>query len=261
MESLLAAAVSLVWALSLVGNQWPSRLSFSRSAPWVAAAVALQAVALVLSVVVAGRLPLDSMRFGLHALALWVVLGWAWLRAQPRMESLGGLLLGLALLLQGVAQIAPDRGGGTAREGLWFPAHVSLILLGLGGLALSFSISVVFLWVQRRLKAKRFDGLARLPSLDVLDRRNYQAMSFGFVCLTAGMAVGGVWAATHPEASMGPTVTVWGTVVLWLWYAAGLHARLVSGWQGRLAAVFGVGGFVGLGALVMVAAVVLQGWH
>jgi ABC-type uncharacterized transport system permease subunit len=261
MESLLAAAVTLVWALSLVGNQWPSRLGFTLHFGWVGAAVALHVGALVFSVVEAGRLPLDSMRFGLHALGLWVVLGWVWLRSQPRMESLGGLLLGLAVLLQAVAQLAPTHGGGTAREGLWFPAHVSLILLGLGGLALSFSLSVVFLWVQRRLKAKRFDGLARLPSLDVLDRRNYQAMSFGFVSLTAGMAVGGVWAATHPEASMGPTVTVWGTVLLWMWYAAGLHARLVSGWQGRLAAVFGVGGFMGLGALVTVAALVLQGWH
>lgn len=261
MQIVLAAAVLTVWTLSLASTRWSGPRALTGARAWVGLGLALHAASLGVGWWAAGRLPLDSMRFGLGALALWVALGWAWLRAQPRMESLGTVLIGLVVLLFAAAQLAPDTGGGTARDGLWFPAHVTLILLGLGGLAVSATLSAVFLLVQRRLKAKRFDGLARLPSLDVLDRRNYQAMSFGFVCLTAGMAIGGVWAATHPEASMGPTFTVWGTVLLWFWYAAGLHARLVSGWQGRLAAVFGVGGFVGMGAMVAVAAVVLQGWH
>jgi ABC-type transport system involved in cytochrome c biogenesis permease subunit len=260
-ESALAAAVLVVWALSLAGTRWAAPRALTARPAWVGLGLGLHAASLGAAWWSAGHLPLDSMRFGLSALALWVALGWGWLRAQPRMESLGVLLIGLVVLLFGAAQLAPNAGGGTAREGLWFPAHVTLILVGLGGLAVSASLSSVFLFVQRQLKAKRFQGLARLPSLDVLDRRNYQAMSFGFVCLTAGMAIGGVWAATHPEASMGPTFTVWGTVLLWMWYAAALHARLVSGWQGRLAAVFGVGGFVGMGAMVAIAAVVLRGWH
>ena len=206
-------------------------------------------------------LPLDSMRWTLEALALWVVLGWLLLRRQPRMELLGAMLLGTSVVLLAVAQVAPAAGVSGPLDSLWLPAHLALILLGLGCFAVSFTLSILFLIVRRRLKQKRLRGIARLPSLETLDRLNARAMALGFVSLTAGMAIGGTWAATHPDRSMGPDITIWGTVALWLWYAAGLHVRFVSGWRGRLAAVFGVGGFAGLGLLVLIALVVLRGWH
>ena len=185
-------------------------------------------------------------------------------------------MLGLALLprladvpvsravdhdLLAVAQVAPAAGNAGPLDSLWLPTHLALILLGLGCFAVSFTLSVLFLVVRRRLKQKRLKGIGRLPALENLDQMNYRSMALGFVALTAGMAIGGTWAATHPDRSMGPDLTVWGTVALWVWYAAGLHVRLVSGWRGRAAAVFGVGGFVGLGVMVAVALVVLRGWH
>lgn len=261
MERLLAILSLLAWLGPLVGRK-PERLGrLTQHAGWVAVALLLQLGALVAEAAAAGRLPLDSMRFGLGALSLWVMLGWVYLRRQPRMALLDVLLLGLGMVLLGAGQLAPGGGAPDRLATLWFPLHVSLILAGLLGFAVSFTLSVLFLVVRRRLKQRRLRGIARLPSLEVLDRRNYQAMAVGFVALTAGMAVGGMWAATHPESSMGPDATIWGTLLLWVWYAAGLHVRLVSGWRGRLAAIFGVGGFAGLGVLVLLAVVVLQGWH
>ncbi len=228
---------------------------------WIGLGIFLHIVALVVDIALLGALPLTSMRWGLGGLALWVVLGWAILRGRPQMESLGRLLVGLALVLLGTAQLAPDSGGRADLSSPWFVAHVALILVGLGGLAVSFTLSVLWLAVRRRLKTKKLRGIARLPTLDTLDRLNSQSMAAGFVSLTAGMAVGGMWAATHPTASLGPDITVWGTVALWIWYAVGLHTRLVSGWRGRLAAFFGVGGFVGMGVVVLTAGLVLRGWH
>ena len=257
----IATVAGLAYLVPLVGERLkPTDARWCHPA-WIGAGIALHLLSLIVDAAIIGALPLSSMRWGLGALALWVVLGWAYLRRRPQMESLGPLLVGLALVLMGTAQLAPDAGGSADLSSPWFVAHAALILLGLGGLAVSFTLSVLWLVVRRRLKTKRLRGISRLPTLDTLDRLNYQSMALGFVALTAGIAVGGMWAATHPAASMGADITIWGTALLWCWYAVGLHTRLVSGWRGRLAAIFGVGGFVGLGAMVAVAGLFLRGWH
>lgn len=261
MERALAIIALLAWIGALVGRWAPRLAPVVRHPAWVVVALLVHIGALGAEALDLGRVPLDSMRFGLGALSLWVMLGWLYLRRQPRMELLEVLLLLLGSLLLGASQLAPGAGAPDRIASLWFPLHVTLILLGILGFAVSFTLSVLFLVVRRRLKLRKLKGIARLPSLDALDRRNYQSMALGFVCLTAGMAVGGMWAATHPGSSLGHDATVWGTLLLWLWYAAGLHVRLVSGWRGRLAAVFGVGGFGGMALFMIFAVVVLQGWH
>lgn len=257
----IAIAAGVAYLVPLLGERLQPESDRWRRSGWLFGGLGLHLVSLVIEVWRHGGVPLSSMRFGLGALALWVVAGWAVLHRRPQMESLRQLLVGLALVLLGIAQVAPDAGGSADLSSPWFLAHVALILVGLSGLAVSFTLSVLWLVVRRRLKRKKLRGIARLPTLDTLDRLNYQAMALGFVSLTAGMAVGAMWAATHPEAELGADITIWGTLVLWCWYAVGLHTRLVSGWRGRLAAVFGVGGFVGLGAMVTIAGLVLRGWH
>jgi ABC-type transport system involved in cytochrome c biogenesis permease subunit len=228
---------------------------------WAALGVPLHLAALGVEWAEIGALPFSSMRWGLAALALWVVLGFGFFSRRPRMNTLGSLLLGLGLVLLCVAQVAPGADGDPGIPGAWFVAHFALLLAGMAGLAVSFGLSALFLVVRDRLKRKQLRGIGRLPTLDRLDQLNYRSMAIGFVALTAGMAVGGMWAATHPGANTGPDVTVWGTVLVWLWYAAGLHVRLVSGWRGRLAALFGVGGFVLLLVVFSIAGLVLRGWH
>jgi ABC-type transport system involved in cytochrome c biogenesis permease subunit len=261
MERTLAILALLAWLGPLLGRRpvWLAKLV--RHSGWIGVALALHLSVLIAECVGLERVPLDSMRFGLGALSLWVMGGWLYLRRQPRMALLETLLLALGVMLLGASQLAPGAGPPDRLATLWFPLHVSLILLGLLGFAVSFTLSLLFLVVRKRLKQRKLKGIARLPSLETLDRRNYQSMALGFVCLTAGMAVGGMWAATHPEGGLGPDATIWGTAGLWLWYAAGLHVRLVSGWRGRLAAMFGVGGFAGLCLFVLFAVVVLRGWH
>lgn len=261
MDRLFAIAALFAYLAPLVSRLVPSRQALLAHRGWTLGGLALHLLALVLPAVAVGALPLDSMRWTLEALGLWVVVGWLYLNRQPRMEILGAMLLGTAVVLLAVAQVAPTSAGGGPLDSLWLPAHLALILLGLGCFAVAFTLSVLFLVVRKRLKEKRLRGIARLPSLETLDRMNYRSMALGFVSLTAGMAIGGTWAATHPDTSMGPDLTVWSTVVLWVWYAAGLHVRLVSGWRGRLAAIFGVGGFAGFVLFVGVAMIVLRGWH
>ncbi len=261
MITVFAIAAILIYATPLVASLW-RRPGIPEIRPlWAALGLPLHLASLVIEWLQIGALPFASMRWGLSALALWVVLGFAFFSRRPRMNTLGALLLGLGVVLVAVAQVAPGADGVPAIPGAWFVAHFALILAGLVGLAVSFGLSALFLFVRNRLKKKRLKNIGRLPSLERLDQLNYRAMALGFVSLTAGMAVGGMWAATHPGAHMGSDITVWGTVLVWLWYAAGLHVRLVSGWRGRLAAIFGVGGFAGLALLSAAAGLVLRGWH
>ena len=143
----------------------------------------------------------------------------------------------------------------------WFVLHFVLIFLGYGGMALSFAVSALFLMVRRRLKNKQLKEIARLPSLDTLDMLNFRSQALGFVALTAGIAMGVALAMSGPGTRGVGDLTVWGSLAVWLWYAAGLHARLVLGWRGRTGAVFGLIGFGGLGVILIVAAILLGGWH
>jgi ABC-type uncharacterized transport system permease subunit len=143
----------------------------------------------------------------------------------------------------------------------YFSVHFALVFLGLGGFALSFALSALFLFQRRRLKQKDLKNIGELPSLDTLDGLNFQTQCLGFVALTAGIAMG-VFLVSQTDGNRGvDDITVWGTCAVWIWYAAGLHARVVLGWRGRTAAIFGVVGFGGLGLVLTVATVVLGGWH
>lgn len=263
MESLLYGAALIVLIPPLMARLLPrlrERLDFS-VLPWVA--MLAQVAALVWAGVRRGHLPLDTFQHGLGALSLLLVAGWLVLRRRPRMDLLGAVLLGLAAVMLSLGLVAPGDGysGDTELNSLWFVLHILLMLTGFLGFALAFSISGLYLLVRRRLKSRRLRGIGRLPSLDTLDRLNLRSMALGFVALTLGMVVGGLWASTRPETDLGPDITIYATLAVWLWYAAGLHVRLIIGWRGRLAAIFGVVGFGGLAVLLGLAMLMLHGWH
>ena len=228
---------------------------------WVPLSVVLVLGALVSAGWNTGRLPMVTIQGGLLTVTMLVIAGWGLLRRQPRMDAARDILSWLIVLLLGASLMDPpapaEAGVGTP----WFAVHFALIFLGYGGMALSFVVSAMFLVVRRRLKNKQLAGIASLPSLDALDLLNFRAQSLGFVALTAGIAMGGfLLAQSHGGRGTGD-LTVWGSIAVWLWYSAGLHARLVLGWRGRMGAVFGVMGFGGLGVIRAIAGAFLGGWH
>lgn len=264
--------VLLLFALAcylapVVGRWYPVAWSGLRSRSWSWLGLGFHVLGIVSMGIRLGRWPIDGVPDGLAALSLAVVVGWIWLRRRPRMELVGTTLLALAVVLLGVALLLmlaapPGPKGAADLSSVWFPIHATLMLVGFAGFALSFTLSLLYLVLRRRLKRKRLEGIGRLPSLDTLDRLNTQAMSLGFVTLTAGMAIGALWAKVHADQrQLVPDITIYATSVVWLWYAAGLHARLVAGWRGRVAAIFGVVGFAGLALLIGTAMVVFNGWH
>ena len=262
MERLLYAAAALCYAATLCAPLFPRyRARLSHGALWTLG-IALHGAGLLLETVQLQRVPLESMSWGLAAVSLAVVGTGMAARGRERMELLGRILLGLAVGLLGLAMVGPAVPEEHAFKTLWFPVHVSLLFAGFALLAVSFALSALFLWVRRRLKLRRLQGIARLPPLETIDRYNFRSMVAGFMALTAGMTVGGMWAATHPQASLGgQDITVYATLAVWLWYAAGLHLRLFAGWRGRLAAFFSVIGFSALALVISVAVIISRSWH
>lgn len=176
-------------------------------------------------------------------MASYVIVG----RAQ--LSVLGLLLAPLSVVVLGLAQFVPHRSvAAVAAAGTspWLPVHLGLMVAGLGGFALSSSVGALYLYVRNRLKQKRIAGLARLPSLEVLDRMQFRAMLFGFTFLTLGIAVGGALASARLTGQWTFDPKVAFTATIWLWYAVALQVRLVAGWRGRLSALFSIVGFAGM---------------
>jgi cytochrome c-type biogenesis protein CcsB len=86
--------------------------------------------------------------------------------------------------------------------------------------------------------------LQRLTLAETLDNLSYRVIGLGFPLLTIGIISGAVWAneAWGAPWSWDPKET-WALIV-WLVFAAYLHARITRGWQGRRPAYLATVGFV-----------------
>jgi ABC-type uncharacterized transport system permease subunit len=228
---------------------------------WVPAGIAALLTSLSLIGYREGAWPMATVQGGLQTVALCVAGGWLFLRNRERMEAAGTILLALVGMLITASLLDPPVRISSATQSPFFLMHLGLIFLGLGAFALSFALSVLFLVQRNRLKAKKLSGIQTLPSMDTLDRLNFRTQATGFVTLSVGIAMG-FFLAIDIESSRGLSgMTFWGTVSVWLWYAVGLQTRLMSGWRGKVAAVFGVVGFCAISLILGLATLWVGGWH
>src|SRR5436190_14354017 len=123
--------------------------------------------------------------------------------------------------------------------------HVGAAALGTAVLALAFGLAILYLVSERQVKNKRPGRLlARLPSLDLLDRAGYLLAVWGFVFLSLAIATGSLVSREVTGATF-PIAPKQGFAVLaWALFASMIQARLVAGWRGRRVAMLVVAGFV-----------------
>ncbi len=162
------------------------------------------------------------------------------------------------LVKSGAREIAP-----VISHNIVLFVHVGAAALGTAALALAFGLSVLFLASEKQVKSKRPGRLlARLPSLDLLDRASYRLAVWGFVFLSLAIATGSL-VSQEAGGSTFPLAPKQGFAVLaWALFASLIQARLVAGWRGRRVAVLVVAGFVlliGTYVGLLTAAPALQG--
>ncbi|MBZ4396825.1 cytochrome c biogenesis protein CcsA [Myxococcus sp. MISCRS1] len=122
------------------------------------------------------------------------------------------------------------------------PLHISLALLGLAAFAVAAGVGVMYLLMERQVRAKRFGLLfARLPSLEFLDTLNRRLVVWGFIALSITLATGAFFVTTTVGWQWdGKSIA---TVVAWAVFAALVNARIFAGWRGRRVALLTMAGF------------------
>jgi len=118
------------------------------------------------------------------------------------------------------------------------------VLFAYASFALAFVVSVTYALLFKEIKAKHLGYFyARLPSLQTLDVMNGRAVTIGWIFLTVGIAIGGIWAtqvqtSADPRAQhmslQDPKILV--ALVCWAVYSFAVFARRAIGWTGRRAA-------------------------
>ncbi|WP_069386337.1 c-type cytochrome biogenesis protein CcsB [Cellulosimicrobium cellulans] len=220
------------------------------SLTWLGAVLLL--VAIVTRGIAAGRAPWANMyEFALVGsfVALSVFLGVA-LRRDVRF--LGSFVTGLAVLFLVVAQNAffvAATGVQPALQDYWLIIHVGVAILATGIFTVAFVTSVLQLLRDSRDGGSAFLGRRGWQWLDATPRPvQLEALSFrlnavAFVLWTFTIIGGAIWAEDAWGRYWGwDPKEVWSFVV-WIVYAAYLHARTTRGWSGRPAAYFVLVGY------------------
>jgi len=201
----------------------------------VACGLGVEAGALIARTAASGEVPLTDL-FEYNLVFTWAIVFVFFVLFRNRLPRLASLtLLVVVVFLLGTSFLYYTDPKGVSMPALrsyWLYIHVSLAALGETFFAIGFVSSIIYL-----VKSAKPD--------DVLDHLTYRAISLGFPLFTAGALVAGaIWAKKAWGAywSWDPKEVL--SLVVWLVYAAYLHARLVRGLRGKVLAVISIAGFL-----------------
>ena len=207
------------------------------------------------------RLPFSTLAEMISLLIWAVIMLDFWVERHRRVRPLSAFVLpvvlalglGLPTGLRSIVLEPPING--------WIMVHVALLLVGLAALVLNFGGALMYLVVERQLKAKR-PGAAyyRLPPLETLDRLTVATLTVAFPFLTVGLALGALSARRAWGSVIAFDPLALFSMVMWVIYAATLLGRVLGHWRGRRAAYFSIAGFCVMLATLS-AGVFLHGRH
>jgi cytochrome c-type biogenesis protein CcsB len=171
------------------------------------------------------------------------------LARRNRWEWLGIFVIGPVLLTLGLALFAFYTEAAEllpALKSVWLVIHVVVAILAVAVFTIGFSVGIVYLVKRRREErppAKR-NFVETLPSAAALERTAYGLNMVGFILWTFTLVAGAIWAQKAWSAywTWDPK-EVW-TFVIWVVYAAYMHARATAGWEPRRAMAIALAGYV-----------------
>ena len=151
----------------------------------------------------------------------------------------GTLVSGLVLIMLCAATIGFPTPVGHLKPALqsyWLVIHVSIAVLASGVFTITFAMAVLQL-VQTRREQRILNGksggwafMRLVPSAQALENFAFRMNALAFVMWTFTLAAGAIWANHAWGRYWGwDTKEVW-TFVIWVVYAAYLHARATRGW-------------------------------
>jgi cytochrome c-type biogenesis protein CcsB len=213
-----------------------------------------------------GRAPLTNLYESLAFFAWTFAVIYLVLERKFKIRTVGAFVAPFPFLIMAYAALNPNdiQPLVPALKSNWLISHVVTCFVGYAAFAVSFGVS--FLYLFKAGSEKRSPKPARsfwdfLPSSAALDEIGYKTIAIGFPLLTIGIVTGAFWAnvAWGTYWSWDPKET-W-SLIVWLIYAAYLHARITRGWRGKRAAILSIVGFAATIFCYLGVNLILSGLH
>ena len=202
----------------------------------------------------AGHVPIAGATSAISTFVWMLALSYLYTEMTTDERAMGVFILPLLVALQAIPAFKPSvEAASPVLRGPLFGVHVSSLLFAYASFALACVIGITYVLLFKEIKAKHLGFFyARLPSLQVLDTMNQRAIVVGWMFLTLGMIVGGIWATqARGYAGSDPRVQamsledpkIFVALVCWAVYSFELFAARRIGWGGRRAAYLSALGF------------------
>ncbi|GAA4877542.1 c-type cytochrome biogenesis protein CcsB [Serinicoccus chungangensis] len=193
------------------------------------------------------RAPLGNMyEFALFTASFALVVYSAWSLRKDRLW-LGAFVVVPVLLILGAAklwwyteasQLMP------ALDNIWLVIHVTVATLSIALFLLGAAVATAYLLRDTAQRKGEVRGwLSALPEAVKLERITYGVHIVAFPLWTFAVMSGAVWAEQAWGRYWGWDPKETWSFIIWVVYAAYLHARATSGWTTRRATWVAIGGF------------------
>ena len=213
-----------------------------------------------------GRAPLTNLYESLAFFAWTFAVIYLVLERKFKIRTVGAFVAPFPFLIMAYAALNPNdiQPLVPALKSNWLISHVVTCFVGYAAFAVSFGVSFLYLFKagsEKRSLRSAGSFWDFLPSSAALDEIGYKTIAIGFPLLTIGIVTGAFWAnvAWGTYWSWDPKET-W-SLIVWLIYAAYLHARITRGWRGKRAAILSIVGFAATIFCYLGVNLILSGLH
>lgn len=124
----------------------------------------------------------------------------------------------------------------------FYALHIGALFLSLGLLFVCFMASLLFVFLEKRLKGKKnIKGFWQdMPSLLLLDNINAACVLSAFPLYTLGILTGLLWSAPVYGQTFSGDPKELASLFIWILLAILFHNRLTLGWKGRKPAIMAI---------------------
>ena len=223
----------------------------ARKAAGIAGALSILGTLLLTAAVVlrgleVHRMPLGNMfEFAITG-AMFVMLAYTGWSLRRDLRWLGVFITGPVLITLGMAvtvwyvdaaELMPSL------KSYWLVIHVTIATIAMALFGIGAAINGLYLWQDRVEGGTTRSFMNRLPAARQLEKLAYGLHVIAFPLWTFTVIAGAIWArqAWGSYWNWDPK-EVW-SFVIWVVYAAYLHARVTSGWRRQNAAMIALAGF------------------
>ena len=250
----------MLYAAAMVAYAWhfaQRNAVVGRSATTLLVAAALVHTFVIgMETMAIGNVPIAGATPAISTFVWLLALAYLYTEMTTDERAMGVFILPLLVMLQAIPAFRPTPETHSAvLQGPLFGIHVSSLLFAYASFALACVIGITYVLLFKEIKAKHLGFFyARLPSLQVLDRMNQRAIVIGWIFLTVGMIVGGVWTAQarggygagdpRVQAMSIEDPKIFVALLCWVVYSFELFGARRIGWGGRRTAYLSLLGFV-----------------